>query len=158
MTFEDAVEVIPFYEKYRFEGGIKIVDTFLARQVSDKDMLDCMKHIFVSHRNGALTPLSASPNDVVYSTHATEPHLQPRKGIRGMHRIARGNITGRRSANCHFCQTLDRSCPNSSRGPSSLGTCIGSSLEMLASPIRITLWPAVARWIHDDIQVASSTL
>jgi hypothetical protein len=61
MTFEDAVEVIPFYEKYRFEGGINIVDTFLARQVSDKDMLDRMKHFIVSKRNGAIAPLSHHP-------------------------------------------------------------------------------------------------
>lgn len=61
MTFEDAVEVIPFYEKYRFEGGIKLVDTFLAKQVSEKDILGCMKRYFASLRNGAVASWSRHP-------------------------------------------------------------------------------------------------
>lgn len=43
MTFEDAEQVIPMYDKYRFDSGVKRVNTFLAKEVANEDLVMRMK-------------------------------------------------------------------------------------------------------------------
>jgi hypothetical protein len=43
MTFEDAEQLIPLYDKYQFEQGLSIVDKFLAKEVCDQNTLNRMQ-------------------------------------------------------------------------------------------------------------------
>lgn len=53
MSYQDALKVISFYDKYQFEGGIKIVDKVLADEVSKTDMLSRMKNTTRIWKGGA---------------------------------------------------------------------------------------------------------